>query len=160
MEIAPRKMSYSVREYTPADREGCLEVFTSNIPEFFSESEREDFIGFLDRLQGRYGVVVDDSGQIVACGGVANSRTDPHGADLTWGMVHRSLHGRGIGRILTNARMEWIRQMPEVTMGYLNTSHLTEDFYKKYGFVTVKFLENGYRDGLHRCDMEWRRDRV
>lgn len=153
-------MTYTFRDYEPGDRQGCLEVFTSNIPEFFSESEREDFLDFLSRLPGRYGVVVDDSGRIVACGGVANSRTDPHGADLTWGMVERSLHYRGIGRVLTIGRLEWIGQMPEIDVVYLNTSHLTEDFYKKFGFITVKYIVDGYRPGLHRCDMERRVERA
>lgn len=150
-------MKYSFRDYTAADREGCLDVFTSNIPEFFSESERDDFIDFLGRLPGRYGVVVDDCNRIVACGGVAHSRSNPKGAALTWGMVRRDLHRQGIGRILTNVRMEWIRQMPDITDAYIDTSHLTEAFYQKYGFATVKYTENGYRPGLHRCDMQWRR---
>jgi GNAT superfamily N-acetyltransferase len=148
-------MKLTFREYTSADREGCLAVFDSNIPKFFDESEREDFVDFLGRLPGRYGVVVDATGRIVGCGGVANSRTDPRGADLTWGMVYQNLHGQGIGRVLTLERIAWIRQMPEIDVAYLNTSHLTEGFYHKLGFVTVKYLPNGYRPGLDRCDMQW-----
>jgi len=159
MESSARKVTYTFREYTSSDHKGCLDVFTSNIPEFFSESEREDFLDFLSRLPGRYGVVVDEAGRIVACGGVANSRTDPNGADLTWGMVERSLHNRGIGRVLTVGRLEWIRQMPDISVAYLNTSHLTEEFYKKLGFVTTKYIPNGYRPGLDRCDMERRWNR-
>jgi ribosomal protein S18 acetylase RimI-like enzyme len=147
-------MNFTFREYTPADLPGCLEVFTSNIPEFFSEEEREEFIAFLDRSPGRYGVVVDAHGQIVGCGGIAASRTDPQGADLTWGMIHHALHRQGIGRVLMRGRLSWIEAMPNVTVVYLNTSHLTEAFYEKFGFRTVKRIPNGYRPGLHRCDME------
>ena len=149
-------MSYSFRDYRPADQDGCIAVFRSNIPEFFSESELQEFLDFLKRLPGRYGVVTDEDGRIVACGGIARSRTDPEGADLTWGMVERSLHHRGIGRVLTEGRLEWVRQMPDIRVAHLNTSHLTEDFYKKLGFVTTKYIPHGYRQDLHRCDMEWR----
>jgi ribosomal protein S18 acetylase RimI-like enzyme len=155
MESSSRTLNLIFRDYTLADRQGCLEVFDSNIPEFFSESERDDFIGFLERLPGRYGVVVDTTGRIVGCGGIAASRTEPRGADLTWGMVHRSLHRHGIGRVLTRERLVWAEQMPNVSVIQLNTSHLTDAFYEKFGFRTVKRIPNGYREGLDRCDMEW-----
>jgi ribosomal protein S18 acetylase RimI-like enzyme len=157
MESSARTMNLTFREYTLTDREGCLDVFNSNIPEFFSESERDDFIDFLNRLPGQYGVVVDAAKRIVGCGGIARSRSNPHGADLTWGMVHRSLHRQGIGRVLTRERLAWADQMPTVSVVYLNTSHLTEGFYEKFGFQTVKRISNGYREGLDRCDMEWNR---
>jgi ribosomal protein S18 acetylase RimI-like enzyme len=157
MESSPRTLDLVFRDYTPADLAGCLEVFDSNIPEFFFESEREDFAHFLERLPGRYGVIVDPTGRIVGCGGVAASRTVPQGVTLTWGMVHQSLHRNGIGRVLTRERLAWAEQMPNVSVVELNTSHLTEGFYEKFGFRTVKRIPNGYREGLHRCDMEWRR---
>ena len=72
-------------------------------------------------------------------------------------MIHRSLHRNGIGTVLTRERLSWVEQMPNVTVVYLNTSHLTEGFYQKFGFRTVKRIPNGYRPGLDRCDMEWLR---
>lgn len=155
MESSPRTLKLHFRDYTLADREGCLDVFDSNVPEFFSESEREEFVDFLQRLPGRYGVVVDSNGRIVGCGGIAESRSDPQGVDLTWGMVHQTLHRQGIGRILTRERLAWAEQMPAATVVYLNTSHRTEGFYETFGFRTVKRIPNGYREGLDRCDMQW-----
>lgn len=155
MESSSRKVDFLFRSYAPSDRPGCLDVFDSNIPEFFSVEERESFIDFLDRLPGQYGVVVDLSGRIVGCGGVAKSRTDARAANLTWGMIHRSLHRNGIGRLLTEKRLEWIQAMPDVDTVAIDTSHLTEGFYEKFGFRTVKRIPNGYREGLHRCDMQW-----
>ena len=162
MESSPRTLNLHFRDYALADREGCLDVFDSNIPEFFSESEREDFVDFLQRLPGRYGVVVDsvDSNErIVGCGGIAASLSDPQGVDLTWGWVHHSLHRQGIGRVLTRERLVWAEQMPAVTVVYLNTSHLTEGFYETFGFRTIKRIPNGYREGLDRCNMLWVRSR-
>jgi ribosomal protein S18 acetylase RimI-like enzyme len=144
------------RPYTRADRQGCLDAFDSNIPEFFSNEERDAFCAFLDRLPGRYGVVVNEFGKVIGCGGVAASHTDPHGANLTWGMIHNALHRQGIGTILTTERLRWVKEMPNIRVVYLDTSHLTEAFYEKFGFRTVKHIPNGYREGLHRCDMEHR----
>lgn len=155
MESSSRDLNLTFRAYRPTDEAACLDIFTSNIPEYFSEEEREDFIDFLHRLPGRYGVVVDAEERVVACGGVAASRSDPRGADLTWGMVHHRLHKHGVGRALTQGRLDWVNEMPDVAVVYLNTAHLTEGFYEKFGFRTVKRILNGYREGLHRCDMEW-----
>lgn len=154
METTTRALNLTVVDYAPGHRAGCLDVFDSNVPEFFSESEREEFFRFLDCVPGRYGVVVDGDGHVVGCGGIAASLSDPRGADLTWGMIHQTLHRCGIGRILTRERLAWAQQMPNVSTVYLNTSHLTEEFYQKFGFRTVKRIPNGYREGLHRCDME------
>jgi N-acetylglutamate synthase-like GNAT family acetyltransferase len=153
MESSPRRLNLFFRDYLLADRDGCLDVFDSNVPEFFSESEREGFSHFLDRLPGRYGVIVDATGRIVGCGGIADSRSDPNGIDLTWGMVHGSLHRKGIGRLLTRERLAWAEQIPTINVVYLNTSHITEGFYETFGFRTVQRIPNGYRDGLDRCDM-------
>lgn len=158
MESSARTVELAFREYRAEDHDGCIDVFNSNIPEFFSEEERTYFVEFLERLPGRYGVVVDGTGRVVGCGGIAVSRTDPHGGDLTWGMVHRSLHKMGIGRMLTRERIAWVDALPDIHVLYLNTSHLTEAFYEKFGFRTITRIPNGYREGLHRCDMEWRRN--
>ncbi len=159
MESPPRTLNLAFRDYALTDSEGCLDVFDSNIPEFFSESEREDFVDFLDHLPGQYGVVIDVTGRIVGCGGIATSRSNPNGTDLTWGMVHKSLHRQGIGRILTRERLAWVDRMPDVDVVYLHTSHLTEGFYESFGFRTVKRIPHGYGEGVDRCDMEWIRSR-
>lgn len=155
MEGASRAKNLTIRDYVATDRDACIAIFDSNVPVFFVPSERREFADFLDRSPGRYAVVEDERGAVIACGGIAASRSDPVGVDLTWGMVHGEMHGRGIGQFLTQERLSWIRQMPSISIVYLNTSHLTEAFYQKMGFRTVKTILNGYREGLHRCDMTW-----
>jgi N-acetylglutamate synthase-like GNAT family acetyltransferase len=143
-----------LRPYQPEDREACLAVFDSNVPRFFTPPERDKFAGFLDRLPGRYAVVCDDEGRVVGCGGLAPTVEDPRIATLTWGMVHASLHGKGYGRALTEGRLAWLSEMPEIERVRIDTSHLTEDFYARRGFRTYNRIPDHYREGLHRCDME------
>lgn len=141
-----------VREYTPQDRGPCLAVFDSNVPEYFRDFERESFAAFLDDLPGPYLVIEDDDGAIVGCGGYAVV-PETRAADLCWGMVRRSLHGTGLGRLLTDARLDRIRRDPAAEAVALNTSQHTRGFYERRGFVTEKVTPDGFAPGLDRCDM-------
>lgn len=144
----------TIRPYRPEDRADCLRVFSSNIPKYFSEEEREAFCDFLLRLPGHYLVVCDEHGSIVGCGGIAMSLTHESAAALTWGMIHADKHGKGLGKALTQARLGLLPTLPAARRVQIDTSHETEGFYEKFGFKTVRRIENGYRIGLHRCDME------
>ena len=63
----------NTRAYAPGDREDCLAIFDSNVPEDFRAEERVGFEAFLDALPGPYFVVVDDEGRVRACGGYAGN---------------------------------------------------------------------------------------
>src|SRR5688572_30168277 len=41
--------SMTLRPYAPTDRDGCLALFAGNVPDYFAELERADFIETLDR---------------------------------------------------------------------------------------------------------------
>ncbi|HEY0019665.1 MAG TPA: GNAT family N-acetyltransferase [Longimicrobium sp.] len=141
-----------IRDYTAADRAACLAVFDSNVPEFFIPAEREAFAGFLDGLPGPYLVVEDEDGAVVGCGGYAVT-PGTSTADLCWGMVRRERHGTGLGRLLTEARMDRIHADPAAMEIALNTSQHTRAFYERRGFATERVVPDGFAPGLDRCDM-------
>ena len=58
------------RQYTNADREACLAIFDSNAGRYFSPVDQEDFAAFLDAPPGFFGVLLDDTGSVVGCGGI------------------------------------------------------------------------------------------
>lgn len=140
------------RDYTPEDLPSCLTVFDSNVPAFFVEDERAEFTTFLHSLPGPYLVMISDAGQILGCGGYALVQAEAR-ADLCWGMVHQELHGTGLGRRLTTARLERAIADPGVRTVALNTSQLTCGFYERLGFVTTEIIPDGYAPGLDRCEM-------
>jgi ribosomal protein S18 acetylase RimI-like enzyme len=142
------------RPYTPADRDACLSVFDSNAARFFSPGDRAEFAQFLEAPPGFYGILCDDAGVVVGCGGIASAKDDPQVAALTWGMVHADHHGRGWGRFLTHARLRRLAEMPDVQRVVLHTSQETAGFYRTLGFREVKVTPNGYREGLDRHDLE------
>lgn len=139
------------RTYTPADRDACLALFDSNAPRFFDPSERAGFEGFLDEMRWPYQVIARD-GAIVACGGHA---VEPDGrtVSLCWGMVEQGLHGQGLGRLLTEARLAAARAEPGVTSVRLDTGRHTTGFYERFGFGIERVVRDGYAPGSDRFDM-------
>lgn len=140
------------RAYTPADRDACLAVFDSNVPAYFTMPERRAFEAFLSELPGPYIVLRDAEGSVVACGGHAIVVEDG-GADLCWGMVRQDLHGTGIGRALTEARLAAALADPAVRYVALNTSQHTTGFYERLGFTVTEVVRDGFAPGLDRCEM-------
>lgn len=141
-----------IRDYLPTDRAACLGVFDSNVPTSFLPAERPEFEAFLDALPGPYLVIEDADGMIVACGGYAVTPGTTV-CDICWGMVALPLQGTGIGRMLTQARIERGVADPRVTALALRTSQHTRAFYEKLGFVTISVTPDGFAPGLDRCDM-------
>lgn len=147
------------RPYRPADRDACLALFDSNVPRFFDMSEREGFAGYLDDTAAASSyLVIERDGAIAGCGGHA---IEPDGvsAALCWGMVAGSLHGEGLGRYLTEARLAAAQADPGITRVILNTSQHTQGFYARFGFETEKVTPDGFAPGIDRWDMVLRLDR-
>jgi ribosomal protein S18 acetylase RimI-like enzyme len=143
-----------IRSYANADREACLAIFDGNARRFFSPGDRPQFEGFLDAPPGFYGVLTDEAGTVVGCGGIAISKGSPRVAVLTWMMVDAARHGQGCGRALCRACLARLRDWPDVGSVALHTSNLTVGFFRKLGFRDLTMVAQGYREGLDRYDME------
>jgi ribosomal protein S18 acetylase RimI-like enzyme len=141
----------AARPYVAADRQACLALFDSNAPRFFDPSERAGFEQFLDEMRWPYQVIERD-GRVVACGGHA---VEPDGrtVSLCWGMVEQGLHGQGLGRMLTEARLAAARAEPGAVEVRLDTGRHTTGFYQRFGFVIERVVKDGYASGSDRHDM-------
>ena len=142
-----------VRPYRRADREACLRVLDSNVPEYFLPSDRDEVASFLDRLDEmgvRYFVIEDDAARIVACGGVAVDETTKD-ARMCWGMVERALHRQGIGRALLEYRLREGKAMGAKTAS-LATISKVEGFFAHEGFSFTSGEDDHYGPGMHRRD--------
>src|SRR6266536_5178451 len=142
----------TLRPYEPRDRTACLALFDSNAPPFFAPEERADFDSFLDHPPGAYLVVEGERGAVVGCGGVTASPRTGLG-ELTWGMVARAEHGKGIGRFLLRARLFLLAERDKITYVRLDTSQHTRGFFEREGFVVKSGTADGYAPGLHRYEM-------
>jgi N-acetylglutamate synthase-like GNAT family acetyltransferase len=140
-----------LRPYRKSDREDCLCVLDSNVPEYFLASDREEVGVFLDRLEEagvRY-LVIEEERAIVACGGVAVSAE--HDARMCWGMVRRDVHRRGFGTILLAARLVEGARMGAKTAS-LATIPNVEGFFAKLGFRLIGSEKDHYAPGWDRRD--------
>jgi hypothetical protein len=59
----------SIRPYSRADKDACLAIFDSNLPQYFTPSGRSLLKRFLDNLPGPFQVLEDAEGTVLACGG-------------------------------------------------------------------------------------------
>lgn len=141
------------RPYAPADRDACLAIFDSNCPRFVAPVERADFESYLAAPRGRYGVLCNDAGAVVGCGGITFDRDGRH-AHLAWGLIHAAHHRRGLGRAMTLERLRWIAETPAVERVVMDTSQHTVGFYEKLGFQQTRVTEDGFAPGLHRHRLE------
>ena len=155
-------MNPSVRPFTAADIPACLALFDSNCPPFFDVSERAVYEAFLgDPLDHGAYFVLEDGGEVVACGGVWRGGTHSVPASvpedvagLSWGMVRGDLHGRGLGGQLVAYRLGYIRQhFAGVREVQIDTSQHTEGYYARYGFRVVGRKESGFAPGLDEIRM-------
>ena len=142
----------TIRPYKTADKDACMAVFHSNHPKFFTTEEIQAFSQFLDKSPCPYFVLETENKEILGCGGYFFNEERTRGG-LAWGMVHQDYHGQGLGKQLTLFRL--LKLTEEIPTGELriDTSHHTEAFYAKCGFVTAKVTLDGYAIGLHRHDM-------
>ncbi|MBJ6109954.1 GNAT family N-acetyltransferase [Hymenobacter sp. BT523] len=143
------------RPYCAADEAAVMALFRSNLAPYFLESEAAELSSFLRQESGAYFVAewkagTAQAGQLAAAGGYAlNSRY----AVLTWGMVGRSLHGRGLGRVFTQFRIAACRRAFPGRAIEINTSQRTAGFYKKLGFRTLAVEPAGWGPGLDNVHM-------
>jgi GNAT superfamily N-acetyltransferase len=139
-----------LREYQSNDRDGCLAVFDSIIPDSFHPQERAAFSGFLDGPAGSY-FVLDHDGAIVGCGGFAFENADL--ASVTWLMVRKDLHGNGLGRLLVFNAMRKLAVGADPTMVRLETTPQAAGFFTKQGFRVAEQVQDGVAPGFDRVEM-------
>lgn len=141
------------RAYRPSDMMACLDIFDGNTPKFFSPVERGEFQQFLtDHAVAWEYQVIERNGMLVACGGHAIDK-DAKSVNFCWGMVASNLHGTGLGKMLTWARLTAASALNEIAIVQLDTSQHTQGFYAQFGFLPERIIPGGYGPGLDQWEM-------
>ncbi|MBX3281459.1 MAG: GNAT family N-acetyltransferase [Acidobacteria bacterium] len=143
----------NIRPYRPNDLDAVIAVFRSNIPKYFAESEEQGLRDFLktDWVDDYY--VVELDGEVVGAGGIAYNDLVPPTVSLCWGMIRSDHLGTGLGKALTEFRIQLACQKYPGLPLTIGTSQHTEGFYKKFGFSTVKYVKDGFGLGIDECKM-------
>ncbi|MEO9599355.1 GNAT family N-acetyltransferase [Parasphingorhabdus sp.] len=139
-----------VRPYALSDKQACLAIFDSNVPDFFDSTERPDFAGFLDGPDGEY-FIVEQEGAVIGCGGFA--KEDRGQARFTWGMVSNRHHGEGLGRLLAEYRLRAMDDAGDYAEVELFTTPIVAPFFEKLGFAIAQVDKDGFAPGMDKVQM-------
>jgi GNAT superfamily N-acetyltransferase len=140
-----------IAAYEPKDEAGCLEVFDSNVPDFFAAEDRQGFAEFLRAPNSHY-FVMEHEGRVAGCGGYYVTE-DGKGARLTWGMVRREWHRHGLGRFLLLFRLKEIAKAGSVLTASLDTTPAAAGFFQRQGFKVQHVAKDGYGPGVDRVTL-------
>ena len=139
-----------IRPYSAGDLEAVVEIFRSNMPKYFVPDEEPGLREFLaGDLENYY--VIELDGEVVGAGGIALN--EDRTVSLCWGMVRADLIGTGLGRKLTEFRIQMTKEKFGELPLVISTSQHTEGFYEKLGFVTVEHTPDGFGLGIDICKM-------
>jgi N-acetylglutamate synthase-like GNAT family acetyltransferase len=131
--IVPKLVACRIREYQADDLEACLEIYRSNMPDFFAPEGLALFTEFLE-LGTSYYLVIEHDGDIVGCGGL-ELVGDSDAATLVHGMIHSEYHRRGFGATLLAARLALLEVEDRPVDVWAQTSVTSMPFYGYFGFT-------------------------
>lgn len=146
-----------VLPFLQAYKNECLTIFDSNCPTYFTGEERQEFEQWLSEDEQYW--ILKDKDQILACGGIYLQENYPRPSDFpeevgfAWGMVHRSVHGKGIGTLLVKHRLDFLQSNYSNRPVVLRTTPKTMAFYASFGFGINAIENNGYGEGLDKITM-------
>lgn len=141
-----------IRKHTNSDRTRIIELLRLNTPEYFSPTEEEDLIDYLDNHADNY-FVVEDNNIIVGCGGF-NLSEDGEIGKISWDIFDPNSQGLGFGGALTKFRIQKIKEIDGVRTISVRTSQLVYPFYEKFGLKLREVVKDYWAKGfdLYRLD--------
>ena len=138
------------RRFKASDTDAVVAIFRSNIPKYFLETEESELREFLAGGVENY-YVLELDGEVVGAGGIALNADDT--VSLCWGMVRADHLGTGLGKKLTQFRIDMAREKFGDLPLLISTSQHTSGFYERLGFVMTEHVPDGFGPGIDICKM-------
>ncbi len=139
-----------LRRYRTDDLDAVIDIFRSNIPKYFGPAEEPGLRDFLTNASDDY-FVAEINEQIIGAGGLALNPDET--VSLCWGMIRSDLIGKGLGRELTEFRIQKAGESYANLPLVISTSQHTQGFYEKFGFRLVEHTPDGFGPGIDICKM-------
>ena len=86
-------------------------------------------------------------------GGI-NFSEDGKKAVLSWDIIHPKYQGKGVGRQLTQYRLDVIKTIDGIENTSVRTSQLVYKFYEKFGFELKETVKDFWAEGIDMYRME------
>lgn len=153
-QITSTSFKMTIRNYTPTDDSQLIELLRLNTPKYFAPAEETDLIDYLANHIDHYYVVEIDN-VIMGCGGF-NISNDRKNAAISWDIIHPDAQGKGVGKQLTQYRIDRIKEIKSIEIISVRTSQLVYKFYEKFGFVLKEITKDYWAEGIdmYRMEME------
>jgi len=157
-------MALTIIPYESKFKSACISAFKSNVPEYFTSEEIQQFESFLDHFEENvypdttfrrtYFYVLVKNGELIGCGGFGDKDGD-HRISLAWGLIHRDFHRQSFGKLLLQFRLKEIRNYFPGSIVYLDTTQHSSPFYEKLGFKLNNILPNFFEKGMHKHELSY-----
>lgn len=135
-----------IRKFQNSDTPRLLELLRLNTPEYFSESEENDLVYYLENeIEHYFVLLVDDV--ILGCGGF-NLSEDQQTGKISWDIFHPKSQGKGLGTALTNYRIERMKEIESIKKISVRTSQLVYPFYAKFGLELKEVVKDYWAPGF------------
>lgn len=145
-------MTLKIRPYNPSDKKDVIKLLKLNTPNFFAPTEEDDLKEYLDKEIEDY-FVVEENHEIIAAGGI-NYFPEEKTARISWDMIKPDQQGKGIGKKLTEHRMNHLKKNNKVDLIVVRTTQLVYKFYEKMGFQLTKVEKDFWAEGFDLYQME------
>ena len=144
------------KPYSQDNMAACLELFDLNCPSFFAREERSDYSYFLQQLpdsRSTHNVYLLGwrEQRLIACFGVA--RVSSETCALTWIMVHPEYQRQRCGEEMM-AQLFTLAAAADYRKVVVSTSQHADQFFARFGAITLRSQNDGWGPGMHRVDME------
>lgn len=141
-----------IRTFHSSDTPRLLELLRLNTPEYFSASEEDDLVFYLNNEIEQYFVLLVNN-EIMGCGGF-NFSEDLKIGKISWDIFHPKSQGKGLGTALTNYRIELLKEIKSIEKISVRTSQLVYPFYAKFGLELKEVIKDYWADGFDLYHLE------
>jgi predicted GNAT family N-acyltransferase len=141
----------NIRPFEARDLDDVVSIFRSNIPKYFGHVEEPGLREFLSNTRAEDYFVLEINGEVLGAGGIALNEDQT--VSLCWGMIRSDHLGTGLGRRLTQFRIDEALKKYGPLPLVISTSQHTQAFYEKFGFRLVSHTPNGFGPGIDICKM-------
>ena len=133
---------YTIRRMTLADVDGVHAIETATFPKPWC---REDFVKEMTQNACARYLVAEEAGEIIGFAGAWIVLDEAHITNIA---VTQSRRGRGIGRALTQALLQYAANLGVVyaTLEVRRSNEIAQSLYKSLGFVRVSVRKKYYED--------------
>ncbi len=140
------KDALTIRKYKAEDKKKLIEILNRNVPQYFAETEIDDYEEYLsNKIQDYYVVIIE--GEIIAAGGI-NYDKERQCAKISWDIVDIHYQLKGVGTFLMHHRLHVISKKKDIKQVTVRTSQHAFSFYEKMGFKLLERHKDYWAEGF------------